>query len=142
MASITTVDDLFALGLPEDAVIGGLTTIPTETLEMQLEASEQLALGYCEGHGYPQPMTTLGLDLKSAICRHAAWNILVHTRGVDPSEPGHAALYQSHLAAVTWLEKVASGEVKLQGVTPNKIRSGVASVFYAEDDSDSCPRNW
>ncbi len=132
------VEDLEIHGLPGEA----LTNISTETKEAYLDAASDIAWSYCEGRGYPNPLPTWGADLRSAVSKIAAWELLVHSRGVNPEDPGHAAIAKGQTDAIGWLRDVAKGVANLQGVSTQRVQSGVAAVITDADDGGQATRGW
>ncbi len=137
MSQYATVDDLAAFGLQASATTG----LDTDALEAQLSAASALADSYLSSRGYALPLTTWDVDLRNAVCQIAAWQIVVHHRGVNPSNPAHAALMKSRDDAEAWLRRVAAGQANLVGVSTQlpRARQGVAEVYLPTSDGS---RGW
>jgi phage gp36-like protein len=136
--SYATTDDLASFGLPANATSG----LDSNEMDRQLEAASSIADSYLANRGYVLPLTTWDLDLRSAVARIAAWQIVMHHRGVNPNNPSHAALAKSHDDALQWLRDVSAGKANLNvtATTPARANTGVIGV-YTLDDAETL-RGW
>lgn len=135
--SYADLEDLASFGLTANATTG----LDTTELERQLEAASSLADSYMGGRGYDLPIHHWGSDLRSAVARIAAWQVIVHHRGVNPSNPAHAALAKSHDDAIAWLRDVAAGKANLSGRN-NQQRGDTGTIASFAVDSGEELRGW
>jgi len=124
--------DLYRLGIREDA----LGDTSTDDQDAALEAASRTADSYLASQ-LTVPLTgTITLDVKSAVCRLAAYDLISGTRGFNPeSDP---SLRDRYSDALRWLEGVSKGLIRPQ-VAPSEA--------VGEDLSDpvvvsNCPRGW
>ncbi len=122
-----TVTELAAYGLPEDATAG----LDVDNMNAHLRGASRKADSYLANRGYALPLTAYGDDLKQVVGQIAAWTILVSLRGVNPNDPGHAAIRMNHDDSIKWLLDVSEGRANLdvQTTTPARKRTGTARVF-------------
>lgn len=118
-----TRTDLYRLGLREAAFTG----VATADQDAALEAASDTADSYMRSR-YTLPLTGYGDDLKSAVCRIAAYELLA-TRGYNPGAGGDESLESRHDKAVTWLKDVSAGRAHVSGgsTTPTATRHARAS---------------
>jgi phage gp36-like protein len=117
MAAYATRAELYALALPQAALL----TVATDAQDSALEAASRKADSYL-GVRFELPLTAWGVDLKEAVAKMAAWQLL-SVRGFSP-EAGDAEVFRrNHEDAVRWLEQVAKG-----AVTPVDIDDSDAEV--------------
>lgn len=129
--------DIGAGALVEDAQINEI-----------LEAVSRLADSHFIGRGYPVPIENPPPELIRAVCKIAAWDVLL-LRGADPSQLGNAGPADEAKKAEEWLRAVARGEVNLTGVTiagdpaPRpRAATNIATVISDGDCEERYPRHW
>ena len=112
------------------ALIGGLV------------AASAVADSYLASRGYALPLSAWGSDLTAAVCRIAAWSILVNHRGVNPDDPAHAAVRLGQQDAMAWLRDVARGTANadVQTTSPARKTHQLAGVFVGADSTGT--RGW
>jgi phage gp36-like protein len=115
--------DLYRLGLREAAFTG----VSTADQDAALEAASDTADSYMRSR-YTLPLTGYGDDLKSAVCKIAAYELL-RARGYSPNAGGDESLKDGRDEAVTWLGHVSSGRAHVSGgnTTPAATRHARAS---------------
>lgn len=93
-----------------------IATIPTADQDAALDAASALADGYLRSR-YDVPRTTVGMDLTSAVCKIAAYDLLV-VRGFNPQAGADVNIRMRYDDAIKWLEAVAKGLVHLVDAAP------------------------
>jgi phage gp36-like protein len=138
VSQYATTTDLASFGLPAAAT----ADLDSSDLNAQLEAASATADSYLASRGYALPLTSWGQDLTSAVCRIAAWSIMVNLRGVNPEDPGHAAIRLGQQDAMGWLRDVAKGvaNADIAATAPARKRHGTAKAFSSSDSDGS--RGW
>lgn len=101
---------LAQFGLPS----GALTGIATADQDAQLQAASVEADTYI-ARQKKIPLVTWDLALTKAVCKIAAWDLLV-VRGVNPDGPD-SVFEKRHDEAIAWLKMVAEGKVQLGAFT-------------------------
>lgn len=136
MSQYATLQQFYRFGLPYMAV----ENVLEDDLEAQIQAASSTADSYLANRGYTLPLTAWGNDLTSAVCRIAAWSVLVNLRGVNPEDPAHAAVRLGQQDAMQWLRDVAKGvaNADVPSTTPVRRRTGVAGVLGGGSSS----RGW
>lgn len=125
-----TRTDLYRLGLREAAFTG----VATADQDAALEAASDTADSYLRSR-YTLPLTGYGDDLKGAVCRMAAYELLA-SRGYDPAAGGDESLQRRHDAAMRWLADVSAGRATVSGgaTTPAPERHARASAPRTSSD--------
>lgn len=135
MASYATLADFDIWGLPPTNTAG----LDPTMIEGHLSSASRLADSYIGARGYALPLTQWGEDLRSAVCRIAAFTVLV-SRGINPDEPMIQATSKSRDDAIAWLRDVAKGIANLDQVQTTPARSGAGLIaFYTSSTED---RGW
>ena len=135
MSQYASRDDLVVNGLPEEAITG----IADDDINRILQEASAKCDSYLTGR-YVVPRPDWGSDLTGAAAKIAAWDLLVHRRGVNPSDPGHAAIMKDRNDAMAWLKDVAKDVANLVvGDAAGKPRRGVAAFVGG---STSGSRGW
>lgn len=111
MSQYATIAELYTYGAPSVA-FGSLSS---DVLTNALTAASSIADGYMRSR-YAMPLTTWGSDLRQAVCKIAAYEVL-SVRGYNPAAGADVNLLNRHLEAMAWLRAVSRGEVHLD-VTP------------------------
>lgn len=114
---------LYRLGLREEAFAG----IATAAQDTALEAASDVADSYLRSR-YTVPLTGYGDDLKGAVCKLAAYELL-RARGYDPSAGSDESIKNGRDEAVSWLKDVSAGKAHVSGgnTTPAPTRHARAS---------------
>lgn len=102
-----TEAELTSLALPTGALRG----VGSVDIAAVLEEASQEADSYLRAR-YAVPLTSWGQDLTGAVCRLAAWRLLVR-RGLDPDSSAYQAAQDDAKAAIAWLRDVAGGRAHL-----------------------------
>jgi phage gp36-like protein len=125
-----TRTDLYRLGLREAAFVG----ISTADQDAALEAASDTADSYLRSR-YVVPFTGHGDDLKGAVCRMAAYELLA-ARGYSPSAGNDESLENRNDKALTWLKDVSAGRAHVSGgnTTPAATRHARASSPRVDSD--------
>lgn len=118
-----TRTDLYRLGLRSDALSG----VATADQDAALEAASDVADSYLRSR-YTLPLTGYGDDLKGAVCKLAAYE-LMRARGYAPGAGRDESLKDSRDEAVSWLKDVSAGRAHVSGgnTTPAPTRHARAS---------------
>lgn len=132
--------DFYRFGLKEDAVDDLLDA----DIEAQLDAASEVAISYLAARGYAPPFVTWGDDLRSAVCKIAAWDVLVHMRGIDPTTGAHLGIQIGRDQALQWLRDIAKGLLNLSVVStaPARAAQGIISVIQPLNDDGTTTRGW
>lgn len=130
-----TRTDLYRLGIRSDALFG----IATTDQDAALEAASDVADSYMRSR-YALPLTGYGDDLKSAVCKLAAYELL-RARGYDPTANGDESLKNGRDEAVSWLKDVGSGKAHVSGGNTTPAPTRHARVSSPRVDSDRT-RGW
>ena len=99
--------ELTSLALPTGALRG----VSSDDIAAVLEEASQEADSYLRAR-YAMPATSWGKDLTGAVCRIAAWRLLVR-RGLDPESAAYQAVQDDAKASIAWLRDVAVGRAHL-----------------------------
>ena len=133
--------DLYRLGLREEA----FSAVSTTDQDAAIEAASDVADSYLRAR-YVLPLTGYGDDLKSVVCRIAAYELLA-TRGYAPGVGGDESLEARHDKATAWLKDVSTGRAAVSGgnTTPgpsrtSRVSSGRPSVYSANQQGWYPPR--
>jgi phage gp36-like protein len=118
-----TRTDLYRLGLREAAFTG----VATADQDAALEAASDTADSYMRSR-YTLPLSSFGDDLKGAVCKIAAYELL-GTRGYAPGAGRDESLKDRRDEAVSWLKDVSAGRAHVSGgnTTPAPTRHARAS---------------
>lgn len=108
MSQYATTAELYVYGVPSAALVG----VASGTVTAALEAASAVADSYIPSR-YSPPLTTWGADLSQAVAKIAAWDLLVHARGVSPEDSGIATMKESRDDAIKWLRDVQAGRAQL-----------------------------
>lgn len=127
MSQYATLEEFAQFGLPAAAT----ENLYSYDVEAQIQSASATADSYLASRGYTIPLVSWGSDVKSAVCRIAAWSILVNLRGVNPEDPAHAAVRLGQQDATQWLRDVAKGvaNADIATTSPVRRRTGVAGVL-------------
>ena len=127
---IATRDDLAVLGISEavtgeitDATLDKILTAATETAGSILQSSGRIKL----------PLTAWGADIKSAVAKMAAWDVMCVRIGHNPEDANNFVWRDRNVEARTYLEQVARGfivPVGLVDATPTVTKTG--TEIYTE----------
>lgn len=105
---------LYIFGIRADALVD----VPSADQEEALEAASETVDGYLRtaGYGVPIPTASLTRDIKRAVCRIAAWDLLSEARGFAPSSSSDVnsdlAVRTNYEDAIAWLRDVAKGVIQ------------------------------
>jgi len=88
---------------------------------------------------YTLPLLAWGSDLRGHVRRMARYNCF-SDRGFDPQNPADQALVRDFDRAMTWLEKVAVGDVELVDVVDSKGSPVIDKAAPLHDGAE--PRRW
>lgn len=119
------------------------TDVADATITWYLDAAERLIHSYVGDRGY-EALTAADADYVLAVFKIATWDMMVGVRGVNPADPGHAALKMARDEAVSWLKDVAKGAANISGATPARKATGTARVFSSAptNDDGTQTRGW
>lgn len=125
-----TIAELGSLGISSEVT----STISSEVLDGLLQAASAQADGYLQSSGrITLPLTAWGVDLKGAVCKLVAWEIMSVIVGHNPDDPNNFVWRDRRDEALKWLESVARGLVMPVGITdavPTVVETGTA--IYTE----------
>lgn len=139
MSQYATAEEFAQFGLPADAYADVSPTV----IAALLQAASAIVNGMLEARGYPGQLDTWDKDLSSAVCKLAAYDLIFHHRGANPTDPGHAAIVLSRDWAERHIEKVASGKIKFTNTTPARAPTMVAQVISGpRSDGEDGTRGW
>lgn len=108
MSQYATTAELYVYGVPSAALVG----VAAGTITAALVAASAVADSYIPSR-YSPPLTAWGADLTQAVAKIAAWDLLVHARGVSADDPGVATLKESRDDSIKWLRDVQAGRAQL-----------------------------
>jgi phage gp36-like protein len=119
--------DLYRLGIPADVLGSSVRTSDTTTQDAALDSASSYALGKV-GNRFKRPLQSWEDDLKGAVCKIAAYDLLC-IRGFNPASGADVNYLERRNQADAWLTSVARQEI-----TPN--------IIGAADQSPSfdCPK--
>jgi phage gp36-like protein len=122
--SYATASDLYDLAVPQAALVD----LPSGTIDNALAVASRRADSFL-GRRFELPLSLWDVDLKEAVCKLAAWQLLT-VRGFSP-ELGDADVFQKNKdEALKWLGMVADGKV-----TPYGIRDASQAGANNTDDA-------
>jgi len=127
---LATTADLAVLGISEAVT----ADIPAATLTAILTAATETAGSILQSSGRIKlPLTSWGADIKSAVAKMAAWDVMCVRIGHNPEDPNNFVWRDRDTAARTYLEQVARGfvvPVGLVDATPTVTKTG--TEIYTE----------
>ena len=130
MSSYATIDDLTRFGLPAAA----FSDLSADDVQAALDAASTVADSYLSLR-FTVPYQNPGADIKDAVCRIAAFNIM-SSRGFNPDgDAGQLRLRYED--AIRWLEKVAR-----EAAQPANIPQGTESLADFGTYSVNQLRGW
>lgn len=135
MASYAEVADFAIYGLRAEVT----ADIDPAVILAHLTNASRVADSYIGNRGYPLPLTAWGDDLRAAVCRIAAWTVLVF-KGTTPDEPTAMSVSKSRDDAIAWLRDVAKGVANLDLVTTTPARGSNGMISLITSDEPS--RGW
>jgi phage gp36-like protein len=98
------------------------------------QSCSAMADGYLQSSGRIKlPLTAWGVDLKQAVAKLCAWEIMVVLVGHNPDDPNNFVWRDRRDEALKWLENVARGLVMPVGIvdaTPSIVSDG--AEIYTE----------
>lgn len=115
--------------VPTDLVVYGaqsaaLASFTSDQQQSALDSASAIADSYLSAK-FTLPLTAYGTDLKEAVCKIAAYNLL-SARGFNPESGADANIRLRYQDAISWLKGVAKGEI-----TPQATDSSTDSVQAA-----------
>lgn len=129
-ALLATAADLANLGISEE-VTGG---IQASTITAILTAATETAGAILQSSGRVKlPLTAWGGDIKSAVAKMAAWDVMCVRIGHNPEDPNNFVWRDRDAAGRAYLEQVARGFVMPVGLvdaTPTDVKTG--TEIYTE----------
>lgn len=140
MSQYASLEEFGKYGLPGVATSG----LADADINDAIAGASAMADSYIANRGYSLPLTAWGQDLARAVCQIAAWDVLVHLRGVNPEDAAHAAIAKGRDDATAWLRDVAKGLANLSTVetTTARAKAGVARVFSVVGSDGESTRGW
>lgn len=140
MSQYATLEEFGKYGLPGIATSG----LADADIGDAIAGASAMADSYIANRGYALPLTSWGADLTRAVCQIAAWDVLVHLRGVNPEDAAHAAIAKGRDDATAWLRDVSKGVANLSLVdtTAARVAPAVARVFAVLGDDGEATRGW
>jgi hypothetical protein len=125
MSQYATLEDFAVFGLP----VAAWGDLISADVERAIQGRSAIVDGLIRARGYSTPLTEWGDDLRVIVCKLAAFDVLVHHRGVNPADPAHAAIVMAHDQAEKALREVVKGYRNLSDAEPARAESGTARVF-------------
>lgn len=100
-----------------------------------LTDASELADAYLSQRGYEVPLTTVGNDLKGAICKIALYTAMT-AYGYNPNSQAEEAVRMQYEDAMAFLRDVAKGVANLNTAITVAARTanGVAEVIRGDDE--------
>jgi phage gp36-like protein len=125
-----TVTELASFGISSEVT----PAISSTVLDGILQACSAQADGYLQSSGrITLPLASWGVDLKMAVCKLAAWEVMAVVIGHNPDDANNFVWRDRRDEALRWLESVARGLVMPVGIvdsTPTVVKTG--SVIVTE----------
>lgn len=140
MSQYATLAEFGKFGLPGVATSG----LDDADISDAIAGASAMADSYIGNRGYSLPLTSWGTDLTRAVCQIAAWDVLVHLRGVNPEDAAHAAIAKGRDDATAWLRDVSKGVANLSLVdtATARTKTGTARRFVIVGSDGSSNRGW
>lgn len=127
---LATPADLALLGISDEVT----SAIATDKLEALLAAASETAAGILQSSGRIKlPLSAWGMDIRAAVCRLVAWDVMRVLVGHNPDDPNNFVWTKAADEGTAYLEKVARGfivPVGLVDATPTVTKTGTA--IYTE----------
>lgn len=128
MAAYCTATELAAFGISNEVT----SSIASSTIASILDACSAQADGYLQSSGRIKlPLAAWGIDLRMAVAKLAAWEIMSVVIGHNPDDPNNFVWRDRRDEALKWLEAVSRGLVMPFGIvdaTPTIVTTG-AEVY-------------
>ncbi len=131
-----TLTDLARFGLPSTALTGVSSAAQTDALE----AASDVADSYLRAR-LAVPLTSWGTDLTLQVCVLAA-EIILSTRGLDPSRANGDVILTRADRARAWLKLVAEGKVSVTGGVTTPAPGVYARAATAPTTRSNGERGW
>lgn len=140
MSMYATVADFGRYGLNA----AGTEGIPDADIEACIADASAMVDGVLRGRGYTLPLVAWGNDLRSLVCKLAAYEVVFHLRGANPADPAHAAIVTSWQWARDQLRDIAKNVVSLDVTTtdPERVASVLPEVYCNAEPDGSTTRGW
>lgn len=98
-----------------------IASFDNDTINGVLVACSAKADGFLQSSGrITLPLTSWGVDLKMAVAKLAAWEIMTVLIGHNPDDPNNFVWRDRSAEADAWLDKVARGLVMPVGIVDSK----------------------
>lgn len=137
MTRYASAADLAALGVRSQATGG----IASGDIDSALDAASLVADSYLRSR-YALPFTTWGVDLRSAVAKIAAYEIL-STRGLQPgSSQSDENVRDRYRDAIAWLKDVSAGRAAVSGGNTTPETSSRARAESAPTVRSNGQRGW
>lgn len=124
MPAYCTTAELAAFGISSEVT----TDIPAATITSVIDACSAQADGYLQSSGRIKlPITAWGIDLRMAVAKLVAWEIMAVVIGHNPDDPNNFVWRDRRDEALRWLESVAKGLIMPVGIvdaTPTEVKTG------------------
>lgn len=135
MASYVTKEQFFESGLPESF----FDDLADATIEGALAKASSIVDSYLRKR-HTLPLTTIGEDVRKAVCDLAALHILTY-RGFSLESKADLAIVNAQKDAVQWLRDVSRGLCEIEGVdaTPDVDENG---PVVTQDSGSGRSRLW
>jgi len=128
------IADLKSMGISPRAI----SDMPPAQLNTGLDSASAVADGYLADK-FTLPLLTWGLDLKMAVVKIAAWE-LMSDRGFNPEQdPRDNPVLIRYKQAIDWLEGVSEGRIQPSGVSDSTPSSAQDEEVVAVSASQ---RGW
>lgn len=129
--------DLAALGVRAQATGG----ISAGDINSALDAASVLFDGYARAR-YDVPFAAWGVDVRSAVARVAAYEIL-SVRGMNPNaSQADESVRDRYRDAVAWMKDVAAGRARVSGGATTPTAERHARAATAPSVRSSGQRGW
>ena len=107
--ALANLADLYRLGISSDVLAQSPRTGDTATQSAALDSASEYALGKIGGR-YKRPLVSWSDDLKQAVCKIAAYELLC-IRGFNPAAGADVNILERRNQADGWLTSVARQEI-------------------------------
>jgi phage gp36-like protein len=113
MSAYATSTNLTDFGISAET----LGSVPAGQADRILAGCSAVADGYLQSSGrITLPLTAWGDDLRMAVCKLGAWELMTVVLGHNPDDPNNFVWKDRAAEARTWLESVARGLITPVGL--------------------------
>jgi phage gp36-like protein len=107
--ALATLADLYRLGISSDVLAQSPRSGDTATQSQAIDSASEYALGKIGGR-YKRPLVSWQDDLRQAVCKLAAYELLC-IRGFNPAAGADINILERRNQADAWLTSVARQEI-------------------------------